>query len=121
MAEMAEICVMLHRQQQRETCATGGASGSGLDRANSAANGAPAAKPKKVPVPDKKTEVMMWQLRTLLGLDENKIHWLEIRSIICNLISRVGLDFSLPWKLQDKTQLGTLYSLVHPTITPRLS
>ncbi|KAG8727921.1 hypothetical protein FRC10_005465 [Ceratobasidium sp. 414] len=112
MAEMAEIRTMLHRQQQQETGATGGASGSGSDCTNSAANGAPAAKPKKAPVPDKKTEVTIRQLRTLLGLEENEIRWLEIHSIIRDLISRVGLDFSLPWKLQDKTQLGTLYSLV---------
>ncbi|KAG8731438.1 hypothetical protein FRC10_001727 [Ceratobasidium sp. 414] len=83
-----------------------------LDHTNGAVNGAPAAKPKKAPVPDKKTEVTIWQLHMLLGLEENKIRWLEIHSIIRDLISRVGLDFSLPWKLQDKTQLSTLYSLV---------
>ncbi|KAG9078585.1 hypothetical protein FRC06_008299 [Ceratobasidium sp. 370] len=110
-AELTQIRAMIERQTRQEASTTPGASGSSHGGGNSASS-SQAAKPTKVPVPDKKAQVTIRELRATLGLGESDPRWLEIRAIIRDLIVRVGLDLTLPWKLQDKTQLGTIYTLI---------
>ncbi|EUC56410.1 hypothetical protein RSOL_176730, partial [Rhizoctonia solani AG-3 Rhs1AP] len=46
------------------------------------------------------------------GLRDDIPCWLEISNAICDLMTRVGMDYDNSWMQQDKSKLGTLYSLI---------
>ncbi|KAF8599808.1 hypothetical protein BDV93DRAFT_559953 [Ceratobasidium sp. AG-I] len=101
MAELSRMRAAIARMEQREANASTGALGSSSNAAHDHA-----------PAPG---------MPTYMGLPEdskaskdrpNDQRWYDIRAIVRDLMARAGIDITVSWKLQDKTKLGALYSLI---------
>ncbi|CAE6454687.1 unnamed protein product [Rhizoctonia solani] len=65
-----------------------------------------------VPIPKHKAGTNIEDIQYKAGLGHDLVRWLEISNHIRDLMTRVGLDYTISWTHQDKSKLGILYALI---------
>ncbi|KAF8601797.1 hypothetical protein BDV93DRAFT_227989 [Ceratobasidium sp. AG-I] len=121
-AELAQARALSRRQHQQEldgASSSAGASGSGtsgVGTSTSAPDDSDWPADDSIRPPLRVSNVTMADIRTHLGVANDDTQWLRIRALLRDFMCLAALDFSVPWRQQDKIRLGNLYALIRERI-----